>query len=125
MTIGRWVVAFAITQTVEVPIWFVALRRDGPEALSSVARVELSFAASMLTHPWVWFVFPALTGWLVGLGLGRPLAWNVTVFLAEIFAWLVEARIMARAGLASAMWWSAVANASSYTMGRVLWPVLF
>jgi hypothetical protein len=46
----RWLVAFALTQAVECPIYVRAFR----------VRLPVAFAASALTHPVVCFVLPAL-----------------------------------------------------------------
>ena len=124
MSLGRWGVAFLLTQAMEIPIWAFALARNGPTRSLGV-RLELAFLASMLTHPWVWFAFPALTTLLENQGVAHKTAWSVMIFCAEMFAWLVEARLMARFGLRNATFWSAIANATSYTAGRIAWGILF
>ena len=69
-----WLRAFGFTQAVEFPIY----RRLVP-----ASRVE-AFAASTITHPAVWFVFPLLeyrAGW----------TYLSMVIAAELFAWWGEA----------------------------------
>jgi hypothetical protein len=119
-----WPFAFALTEIVEMPIWIWALSRFAG-SMSVPRRVELAFLASMLTHPWVWFVFPQLHPALEALGLSRAASWNAVLFAAEIFAWLVEAWLLSRFGLTRALTWSAIANAASYGVGRIVWAVLF
>jgi hypothetical protein len=107
----RWLVAFAVTQLVEVPIYTRALR----------GRVTLAFAASLLTHPLVWFAFPHLGK---ALGLRYPLM----VVLAEAFAISAEAIFLERAAKLKRAWlWSLAANAASVAVGLTLrhtlgWP---
>jgi len=69
-----WLRAFGFTQAVEFPIY----RR-----LLPASRVE-SLAASTITHPAVWFIFPLLelrAGW----------TYVSMVVAAELFAWWGEA----------------------------------
>lgn len=106
----RWLVAFAVTQAVEVPIYMLALR----------GRFAIAFAASLITHPFVWFAFP-----LLGRALG--LGYLSMVLLAEAFAVGVEALLLHRSGLERAWAWSLSANATSVGVGlasRALigWP---
>ena len=92
-----WLVAFAFTQIVEVPIYRRALG----------GRTLVAFGASAITHPIVWFVFPRL-----------PIDGYVTVVvLAELFAWLVEAAWLGAFGLRRALAWSAAANGASLMLG--------
>ena len=92
-----WLLAFAFTQVVEVPIYRRALG----------GRTLVAFGASALTHPIVWFVFPEL-----------PLPGYVAmVVAAETFAWLVEAAWLRAFGLERALAWSAIANAASLGLG--------
>ena len=92
-----WLVAFALTQLVEMPIHARALRDRGR------ARWALAFAASAMTHPFVYFGFPLL------------LVPNTCAYLlvAESFAVLAEAAWLRKLGVRDALAWSLVANASS------------
>ncbi len=99
-----WLGAFLFTQLVEVPIYALALRGRVP------VRLALAFAASLITHPFVWFGFPYV---------GRALAsgYWVTVAVAELFAITVEALFLSRVGLKRAWLWAIVANVASASLG--------
>ena len=93
-----WLVAFVFTQAIEVPIYL------------RVTNFRVAFLASTLTHPIVWFVFPAI--W--------PGSYLGMVAAAELFAWSAEtlwlrAHRVERAGL-----WSFIANAASLCIGLAL-----
>ncbi len=91
----RWLVAFVFTQAIEVPLY---LRVTG--------SFRVSFLASALTHPVVWFVFPLL-----------PLDYWPMVALAETFAVGVEAWWLRFNGVPRALFWSVLVNATSATVG--------
>jgi hypothetical protein len=96
-----WLVAFFFTQLFEIPIYFRITR-----------SFRVSFLASAMTHPLVWFVFPQLMGFGVSYG--------VMVALAEIFAVLAEAWWLKVNDVPRALLWSFLANAFSATCGLVL-----
>ncbi len=103
-----WLGAFAVTQAVEVPLYGRALR----------GRWGVAFAASLWTHPVVWFGFPL---WFRTLGHVRQ------VVLAEAFAVAIEAVWLWRFGVRRSIWWALAANAASVAVGltsRALigWP---
>jgi hypothetical protein len=100
-----WLAAFAITQLVEVPIYFLA--QDGERPWPQ--RLCLAFGASAVTHPFVWYLFPELI---------HP--WWLMVVAAESFAVLVEAGWFAVFGLRKALLWALVANGTSVCVGFVL-----
>lgn len=77
--VAAWARALLFTEIVEVPIYVALLR----------VPVAYAALASLLTHPFVWFVFPVL-GARLGLGGGA------TFGASELFAWLVEAAFLAR-----------------------------
>jgi len=116
-----WLGAFAFTQVVEVPIWAYALRRHrklGPDGRPWPvwACAALGFAASFITHPYVWFVFPGLIPHYVTM-----------VVVAEVFAVGVEALYAGLLGLRWPLAWSLLANAASALLGlasreRFGWP---
>ncbi len=113
ITVGGWLTAFSLTLLVELPAVSWLARRLEPRPLR---RGVLAFAANALSHPAVWFVFPAL-------GLG----WGATTTLSEIWAWLLEALVY-RAGFARATWRSALAlslaaNLLSFGLGLLLWAL--
>jgi hypothetical protein len=98
-----WAKAFAFTELVEMPIY----RSLVPSGWGA------AFAASALTHPFVWFVFP----WL-GRELG--LEWTVTALASELFAFAVEAAFFRRVCKVSwrrAALVSLLANAASLALG--------
>jgi hypothetical protein len=101
-----WPEAFLITQLIEVPLWLWAMRVDGGPTTPRL-RVEAAFAASLLTHPLVWYAFPAL----------RPLP---SVAFSELFAWGLEAWWMHRMGVRRALLWAFVVNAMSFGFGLLL-----
>lgn len=97
--LGAWGRAFVFTQLIEAPLY----RR--------VLGVPwwMAIAASAITHPFVWFVFPALR---------RDLGASYLLYavVAELFAWLVEAGffvLAARVPAKRALWSSLLANGAS------------
>ena len=101
--IRSWLVAFAFTQLVEVPVYSVGLR----------VRLLAAFGASALTHPIVWFVICS-PRWGV--------AYWATVAVAELFAWLVEAAWFAwvfKKRARAALTWALLANAASLGAGLI------
>jgi hypothetical protein len=97
---GAWLAAFAFTQAVEAPLYAAALRgRRG--------RWAWALAASALTHPVVWFVFPRV--WPGGYGH--------QVLAAEAFAVTAEAVWLGALGVPRAAWWALAANGLSAGLG--------
>ncbi len=108
MSVWLWGEAFVFTEAIEVPIYLVAFARDGAAPRRPPwQRVAIAFAASLLTHPFVWFVFPRLHG----------LSYDARTVLSEIFAWAVEAALLRSFGLRRAVAWSFAANAASLGLG--------
>ncbi|CAK0756199.1 conserved membrane hypothetical protein [Gammaproteobacteria bacterium] len=106
---GEWLLAFAVSQAIEVPIYLYATR----------GRWYVSVLASTWTHPIVWFVFPLIT----------PLSWGWVgmVEAAELFAVLVEASWLAYNKIRHALGWSLISNAASLGLGLMFrnawdWP---
>jgi hypothetical protein len=98
-----WARAFAFTQIVEAPLYRRMLRVGWGKAL----------AASTITHPFVWFVFPPLAERF-------GIAYLPYAVVSELFAWLVEAFFFARyAGVkpGRALLASLVANGASVALG--------
>jgi hypothetical protein len=107
----RWLVAFAITQAVETPIYM----RAQPDR-SWPRRLAVAFGASAITHPLVWLVPRDLFG-----------DWVSYVLAAEAFAIAIEALWLRAFGVTRAGWWSLFANAASVAIGLGLraltgWP---
>ena len=94
-SLRAWLLAFTFTQAVEIPIY----RRAG-------APLWVAFAASALTHPVVWFLFPQ-----AGLG------WIWMVVWAELFAWLAEALWLHWHRVQRPLVWSLLANGASLSLG--------
>lgn len=99
---STWLGAFILTQVVEVPIYTYGwLARDGaPRSVWFV--VVVAFAASCLTHPVLWLVFPHVAG-----------VYWVKVAVAEALIVVAEAGFLTLAGLRRAFWWALLANAVS------------
>lgn len=97
-----WLVAFTLTQLVEVPL---------ARALAPVSWWRAA-SLSAVTHPAVWYVLPPLC---YGVGLG----YGAMVLIAELFAWLVEAAMLMGYGVRPfrALAVSLVANGASVLAG--------
>lgn len=112
----HWLVAFVFTQAVEVPIYMLALTRlGGPPRLAKTEagpplplplRLFVALAASLVTHPVVWFVWPRLVPDYLTMVLG-----------AEAFAVLTEALLLHLCGLRWALPLSLLANGASLGIG--------
>ena len=100
-----WALAFALTQLVELPIY----RTLAPVSWSR------AFSLSLVTHPAVWYVFPPLCE-RAGLG------WTQMIWLAEGFAYLVEAALLRAYGVrfARALAVSFAANTASVVVGELV-----
>lgn len=112
----RWLAAFAFTQLVECPIYFVALRR---RTSGRGVGLAIAFGASALTHPVVWFVIPPL--WYEMLGQTSYLG---MALLAEAFAVVAEGWYLSRFAVRRPWLWALGANLASVTLGlasRALW----
>ena len=99
-----WLSGFGFTQLTEVPLYSV--RSFSPAGRSTGKRIAIAFGASLITHPFVWFVFPRLFNdeWAV-------------LFSAETFAVLTEALWLRVFGLRRPLLLSLAANASSLFLG--------
>lgn len=99
--LGGWIVGYVFTQAIEVPLY---LRVTG--------RWSTSLLASTLTHPFVWFVFPAVC----------PLEWGYwgMVAAAETFAVTAEAAWLKVNGTNRALTIAFVVNAASAIGGLLL-----
>ncbi|MBS1150082.1 MAG: uncharacterized protein H6Q89_1780 [Myxococcaceae bacterium] len=96
--ISAWLVGYLFTQAIEVPLYL------------RVTRLKVAVLASTLTHPIVWFVFPAV--W--------PGGYVSMLIAAELFAWGAEARWLQRHGVHRAALWSFIANGASFCIGLAL-----
>lgn len=102
--VAEWLVAFALTQAVEVPIY-------AGLAIPGRRRIAKALVPSALTHPVVWFVLaPAWTG-----------SWAAMVGVAETFAVVAEALVLRALGARRPLAWSLAANAASLAVGMALY----
>lgn len=106
-----WLFAFVLTCLLELPI-VVLTTRGGETKLARIVGVAL--LGQVLTHPLVWFAFPAL-----------PLLTPESRFgLSELFAWLAEAALYASLLRGVSVWRavgvSGLANAVSLAVGLAL-----
>lgn len=114
----RWLLAFLVTQLVEMPIYRRRARTTWLEA----------FGASAFTHPIVWFVIP---GWVYafteqvlaarfGLRLTARESWLVMAIVAESFAVLAEAAYLKLLLRPRPLSTSLIANGASVAVGLTL-----
>ena len=102
--VEAWLIALAITQIAEVPV-YLALTRVG---------VWRALSLSFVTHPVVWFVIAPLCA---SAGIADWLAFVI----AELFAWSAEAALLRRYGVRwrLALLASLAANATSVIVGEL------
>lgn len=102
--VQAWALAFALTQLVEMPIY---------RALARV-RWRRAFVLSLVTHPVVWFGFPLLYD-------HAYLTWSQMLWLAEAFAYTVEAALLRGYGVPwpRAIVASIAANTASVVAGEL------
>jgi hypothetical protein len=100
-----WLLAFALTQLVEMPLY---------RALARVTWAR-AFSLSLATHPAVWYVFPLLYE-------RAALGWGATLWLGEAFAYLVEAALLRAYGVdwLRAIAVSCAANTASLLVGELI-----
>lgn len=113
----RWAAAFLLTQAVEVPVYLRALRTGALAGRPAAVRFAAAFAASLVTHPFVFLLLPRL--W--------PGSYLGYVAAAEAVAVLVEALWLRAWRVESPLAWSLGANAASTAVGWVCrgvfgWP---
>lgn len=107
---NEWLIAFLLTETVEVPIYSLALTGK-----SVVTRLLLAFLPSLFTHPLVWLF----------VSQSNPRSYWWAVAESEVFAVLVEGIYLRGLRVRAAFLWSLLANASSLGVGMLLyrlWP---
>lgn len=93
-----WFEAFLLTQLIEAPLYRIMLR----------CGLFRAFGASLLTHPIVWFIIPAIWHWR---------SYAAYFIMAECFAVVAEALYFRRFGGKRAFIASFVANATSASAG--------
>ena len=102
----QWLLAFALTQLIEVPIYAFAHRRPH--------RLLKAFGASAITHPVVWWVIPYI--WPGGY-------WSL-VAVSEAFAFAAEAAYTRAFRVPHAWAWSLLANSASCGAGFLVYRLL-
>ena len=120
MLVG-WVMAFALTQAIEVPIYVRSMR----PRWSSRRALAVAFGASSITHPIVWFVLPSLSRELFAAMAARRMEivhegsfrWVVYAGICEGFAVVAEAIYLRALGAPRPLFWSFVANFASAVVG--------
>jgi hypothetical protein len=110
--VTSWVLAFAFTQIVEVPIYRRAFKASFGEA----------FGASLVTHPIVWLVMmPRTIGFAIAPAFLADASWQTRAIVMELFAWLAEAAwfglLFRRRPFRRALFWTFVANVVSLMLG--------
>lgn len=108
----RWLLAFALTQTVEMGVYVQAHAQPRPLR----ERLAIAFACSGITHPLVWFVIPELT-----MDLTPWWGWWHTVAVAETFAVLAEAALLGAFAVRWPVGWALLANGTSFLTGLFLY----
>lgn len=121
----KWLVAFLLTQTIEMGVYTNLLGDARPLR----ERLAIAFAASAITHPMVWFVIPpAMQALRHALAIEMPFDqwWWVTVAVSEAFAFGAEALWLSAFGLrpARAALASAMANGASFLVGLLCYQLL-
>ncbi|MEZ4319985.1 MAG: hypothetical protein R3F61_20910 [Myxococcota bacterium] len=106
-----WAVAFALTQGLEMPIYWLGTRAVLPPAW----RLAVGFGASAATHPIVWFVLPGL--------LQPTLGYWGFVAIAETFAFVAEALYLRAFRVPNPWIWSLLANATSFGVGMAYYAL--
>lgn len=107
-----WLSAFLFTEAFEVPLYAAALRRR-----PLLQALGLAALASLLTHPFVWFLFPRLV----------PQPYWLMAVLAESFAVSVEALYLRAVGAPRPLLLSLLGNGASCGAGLLAsawlgWP---
>ena len=105
----EWARAFALTLLVELPLYGWLLK-DAP----LLRRLLAGLTASSLTHPWLWFILPAVL--MPALGY-----WGY-VAVGEALVVLAEAGVVAGVGTPwrRALRVSVLVNAASFAVGQLL-----
>lgn len=106
-----WLKAFILTQLIEMPVYVMALQRWGKCPRTPPKNFLIAFGASLVTHPFVWFVFPQTL---------MPIGYGVYFIVAESFAVVVEAIYLKKFGLSSPWCFSLLANGLSASVGLLI-----
>lgn len=130
-----WLLAFALTQAIEAPIYRRFCLPPTDKGTDWPARWWPALLPSVLTHPLLWFALPALWSHVqddvvvwAGPWLAPPAMQDaVLVNGAETLIWLTEGALLRWFGGQQAWLWALVGNGSSYAFGLLLshtigWP---
>ncbi len=107
---GYWLVCFAFSQAVEVPVYVLATRPAVPRWRAAAAGA----ACTCVTHPLLWFVWP------------RVISWDHTAYVVsgELGVGVVESLLFWRLArpvrLSRAVAVAFLANAASYGLWALL-----
>ena len=111
--VEAWVRAFVFTQAIEVPIYVAAMGLPLFESRRPLwQRCAIAFLCSLVTHPFVWFLFPRLIPGYEN--------YPYMVLAAETFAVVVEALILWGFGVRRALMLSFLVNMTSMSLGFLL-----
>ena len=124
--IHQWIIAFALTQLIEAPLYYWALKKDSNVFLSvsqhstlkyQIKLIVFSLFPSVLTHPSVWFVFTKLR---------TEYHWSYSTYFlgAETFAVLVEALFLWCIGCRRALLISLCINGISMSIGGYIFLIV-
>ena len=110
--VAAWAAALLLTLVVETPIYAWIAPRFSEQKRSAAAWIAIGLAASLITHPLVWFVWPRI--------IDPAVDYNAFVIAAETFAVSVEALWLRLWGvpLRYAVLISIAANMSSVAVGE-------
>ncbi len=109
--LAAWLKAFILTQLIETPVYVMALQRWSYAERTPGKNFLTAFGASLVTHPFVWFVFPKLL---------MPFGYSVYLIVAESFAVVVEAIYLKQFGLTRPWLFSLLANGLSASVGLAI-----
>ena len=87
----EWARAFALTLAIELPLYFLLLRREGFGARTALGA---GLAANAVSHPLLWFSFPMFEPYVAYAAAGEAMVIGVEV--AVVYAAGRMARIRMR-----------------------------
>ena len=112
---NQWA-ALLLTLAVEVPIVLFWVRRTEPETFDWPRVAAVAAAATLLTHPLVWYTNNALIAWPF---VARAAVVETFAVVAEaVVYWRFLAQPLRRAALLSL-----VANGISFSIGLAVWAL--
>ncbi len=106
-----WIMAFILTQVIEITAGMLFWRDD---EVSSLRKIATLFGASLITHPMVWFIFPQIRD-EAGMSYGEYL------LMAESYAYGVEALYYYAFRIKHPILLSVIANSCSFLTGVFLY----